>query len=505
MNNFKNITKTLLTGCVLAFMSTACTDLVVQEKDSVVVEGAGGGFVAGDAGALLEGIYNGLGVFTDQGNIYSLNQHPSAEMIPPTRGVDWGDNGVWRTLHSHTWDATHSQVLNSWNAMNGRSFTCEQILASNPTPQQAAEAKSLRSLFMWYIMEFWGQVPRRTVDQGVDDLPMVMSRSEAFDFITSNLEEALPNLPEAGPATVNSTFSQGAAHALLARLYLNKAVYTSSTPAGPYTFDNGDMAKVIAHADAVAASGYALDSDFFNPFTDQESTDRILTTESNGVPRNRWMMTMHYDQGGFPAERDGPWNGFTTLADFYDTFEDGDSRKFREVGQNEGYGGLNKGFLIGQQYREDGSEIVDSRTQKPLKFTRDIPLAGAATDKGIRVIKYHPTDNGIYLILRYSDVYLMKAEAMMRSGDTSGALAMVNDLRELRGASVLSSLSEDAMFAERGHELYWEGIARTDEVRFGKFNRDYQDVTNTEAYTVLFPIPSIAIASNTNLTQNEGY
>ena len=94
---------------------------------------------------------------------------------------------------------------------------------------------------------------------------------------------------------------------------------------------------------------------------------------------------------------------------------------------------------------------------------------------------------------------------MLRSGDAGGALAMVNELRTLRGASSLGSLTEDAMFAERGRELYWEGIARTDEIRFAKFNRAYQDVTNLEPYTVLFPIPSIAIASNTNLTQNEGY
>ncbi|MFT7248623.1 MAG: hypothetical protein ACI9DJ_002086 [Algoriphagus sp.] len=505
MKNIKRIS-TVALGCIaMSALVSSCTDLLVDERDSIVVENSGGSFVAGDAGALLEGIYNGLSFYTDQANTYSLNQHPSAEMIPPTRGVDWGDNGVWRNLHAHTWDATHPQVLNAWNSLNGRSFTCEQILASNPSAQQAAEAKALRSFFMAQIMDLYGQVPRRTVDQGVDDLPIVLSRSDAFEFIVSNLEEALPVLAPSAPATINSTMTQAAAHALLARLYLNKAVYSSASPAGPYTFDTGDMAKVIEHADAVSAEGYGLDADFFNPFTNQESPDRIFTTESNGVPRNRWMMTMHYDQGGFPAERDGPWNGFTTLADFYDTFEDGDSRKFQDVGFNEGFGGLNKGFLIGQQYREDGSEIIDSRSLKPLKFTRDIPLAGAATDKGIRVIKYHPADNGIYILLRYADVYLMKAEAMMRSGDSGGALTMINDLRTIRNASTLSSLTEDAMFAERGRELYWEAIARTDEIRFGRFNVGYQDVGNTEAYTVLFPIPSIAIASNTNLTQNEGY
>lgn len=505
MNNLKKISKLALAALVSTTLFTACTDLVVENKDSVADISSGDGFVPGNPEELLNGVYNGLGLYTDQGNLYSLNQHTSAEMIPPTRGVDWGDNGVWRTLHAHTWDATHAQNLNAWNALNGRSFTCEQILASNPTPSQAAQAKGLRSMFMWHIMDFWGQVPRRTVNQGVDELPSVFSRSEAFDFIVSNLEEALPNLPSAGPATINSVFSKEAAHALLARLYLNKAVYKSANPAGPYTFDNADMAQVIEHADAITAAGYALDADFFNPFTAGESPDRIFTTEANGVPRNRWMMTMHYDQGGFPAERDGPWNGFTTLADFYDTFDDSDDRKFRQVGLQEGFGGLNKGFLIGQQFREDGTPIVDSRSGKPLQFTRDIPLAGAATDKGIRVIKYHPTDHGVYLIFRYSDVYLMKAEAMMRSGQSGEALTMINNLREMRNVSALASLDEDSMFAERGRELYWEGIARTDEVRFGKFNRQYQDVTITEPYTVLFPIPAIAIASNTNLTQNEGY
>lgn len=482
----------------------SCTDLKVTEKDSVAIENTGGGFVAGNPAEQLNGIYNGLGLYNDQGNIYSLNQHTSAEMIPPTRGVDWGDNGVWRTLHSHTWDATHTQVLNTWNELNSRSFRCEQILGSNPTATQKAEAQALRAFFMYQVMDLWGQVPRRTIDQGVDDLPQVLSRSEAFDFIVKDLEEALPNLPVAAPAAINARASRAMANTLLARLHLNKAVYKSSNPAGPYTFDKADMDKVVRYCDAVKADGFGLDADFYNPFTENSSPDKIFT-DLQGVPRNRWMMTMHYDQGGFAAERDGPWNGFATLADFYDKFQDGDDRKLREVGFQPGYGGVHKGFLIGQQYREDKTPIVDSRSKKPLVFTRDVPLAGAATDKGIRAIKYHPKDKGKYLILRYADVHLMKAEALLRGGDANGALALVNELRALRKAKALTALTLDAMFNERGFELYWEGVARPDEIRFGKFNIKYQDVTNLEPYTVLFPIPSLAIGSNTNLKQNPGY
>lgn len=505
MKNFKTLAKLGLVGFISTAMFTSCTDLIVEGTDSVIIEGTGGtSGGGGDAKALLENLYNGLGQWNDQGNIYSLNQHTSAEMIPPTRGVDWGDNGVWRTLHAHTWDATHQQVLNSWNSMNSRSFTTEQVLASNPTPQQAAEAKTLRALFMWYILDYWRQVPRRTVDQGVNDLPMVMKGEEAFNFIVKDLEEAIPNLPSAGPAAINAQASKALAYTLLARLYLNKAVYLSANPAGPYTFNNADMDKVVQYADLVAAEGYSLDPDFFNVFTKNSSSEKILT-DLQGVPRNRWMMTMHYDQGGFPAEQSGPWNGFTTLADFYDTFENGDQRKFREVGFDPGFGGLHKGFLIGQQFREDKTPIVDSRSRKPLQFTRDVPLAGAATEKGIRAIKYHPSDHGKMVIFRYADVYLMKAEALLRSGKNADALKMVNDLRTLRGVAAFGSLTEDNFFAERSRELYWEGIARTDEVRFGKFARQYDFIQNVEPYTVLFPIPSQALASNTNLTQNEGY
>ncbi|NBB18019.1 RagB/SusD family nutrient uptake outer membrane protein [Runella sp. CRIBMP] len=501
----KKTTSKLMYLCGLGALAlTSCTDLVVKEKDSTIVQTTGGTTTTGNPTELLNALYNDLGVFNDQANLYSLGQHPSAEMIPPTRGVDWGDNGVWRTLHAHTWDATHAQVLNTWNTLNGRAYQCEQLLASNPSIVQAAEAKAIRAMYMYHVMDFFGQVPRRTVDQGVDALPSVLSRSEAFDFIVKDLTEALPNLPKLGPAAINARASKAMANALLARLHLNKAVYKSAKPEGPYNFDKADMDKVVQYCDAVKADGFDLDPDFFNPFTANVSKDKIFT-DLQGSPRNRWMMTMHYDQGGFDAEKDGPWNGFATLAEFYDKFEANDERRFREVGFQKGYGGVHKGFLIGQQFRENRTPIVDSRSKKPLIFTRDVPLAGASTEKGIRVIKYHPADFGKYLIFRYADVHLMKTEALYRAGNTAEALKLLNELRTLRKASTATSINDDVMLRERGLELYWEGIARTDEIRFGKFNRKYQDVTNVEPYTVLFPIPALAIASNTNLKQNPGY
>ncbi len=500
MKNLYNI-KYIIFGFLSMLFVFSCTNLQVDEKDSIVIESSGG-FQSGDPTELLNSAYTDLSAFCDQANIYSLYDHTSDEMIPPTRGTDWGDNGVWRTLHAHTWDPTHSYILGSWNQLNQRAFKCNQILASNPSTQEAAEAKFLRAFYMWHVMDLFGQVPFRAVTDGVDVDPKVYSRSEAFDFIVNDLTEALPDLPNTGPDPKNSRATQAAAHAMLARLYLNRAVYTATDNGeSGYNFTTDDMNKVIEHCDAVTDAGYALETQYFVNFSVNASKEIIFTTAS-GSPENRWFMTLHYDQN--PSG----WNGFTTLADFYSKFEDSDQRKGSyPTPDGTLYSGIARGFLLGQQYKDDGSEVINSRNQQPLAFTPDVPLAGANTSQGIRVIKYHPSDAGQYIFLRYADVYLMKAEAIMRGGDGGGttALEMVNNLRTIRGASTLTSMDESTMLDERGRELYWEGYRRVDQVRFGTFDDQWSEKENTDSYRNLFPIPQQALDSNPNLMQNPGY
>jgi starch-binding outer membrane protein, SusD/RagB family len=495
----KNKLLLIVSVFVILSMVTACTDLVTKEVDSKVIKSSspGGG---GDPVGLLESAYKDLGAFTDQANVYSLTEHTTDELIPPTRGVDWGDNGVWRSLHTHSWSVTHQYVLDAWNTLNSRAFKSNQILASNPSPAQAAEAKFLRAFYMFYVMDLYGQVPFREVTDGVDVNPKVLSRSEAFDFIIKDLTEALPGLSSIEPKAKNEKASKATANTLLARLYLNKSVY-KGTPV-----DKADMDKVIKYCDDVKADGYDLEPNYFDNFTLSASKETILTVRrDSGTPQNRVFMTLHYGQN--PSG----WNGFTTLADFYNKFEDGDSRKSgpSPVAIGKKYHGIKRGFLIGQQFDDEDKQLIDTRSQKPLVFTSDVPLAGAATEKGIRVMKYHPADweaGTPYILMRYADVYLMKAEAILRGGTgTQTALQMVNALRASRGTSALPSLNEAAMLDERGRELYWEGLRRTDQIRFGTFTNTWSEKDNTEAFRVLFPIPQQAIDSNPNLKQNPGY
>jgi starch-binding outer membrane protein, SusD/RagB family len=492
------VLKTLSFSIALGVLSS-CTDLKVVEKDSLVVQSTGG-FKSVDVTSSLQAIYNDVGnQFSDQANIYALGQHTTAEMIPPTRGVDWGDNGVWRTLDQHTWDATHSSNLGAWNNLNSQVFKCTQILASSPTPVQAAETKFLRAWNMFYVMDYWGQVPFREATEGVSDNPKVKTRSEAYDFILKDLTEALPLLTEAKATSAeNSIATKAAANYLLAKLYLNKAVFKAAKPEGPYTFDKADMDNVVKAVDAITAAGFKLAPNYFDNFTTAANSEIILTG-AQGSPQNRWFMTLHYDQN--PSG----WNGFATLSDFYDKFGATDIRRgIAAKPDGKDFSGIGRGFLIGQQFTDKGVAIVDSRSKKPLQFTRDVILSGAPTDKGIRVIKYHPADANKYILARYGDAFLMKAEALLRSGNAAGALTEVNNLRKARGATALTALTEDVLFDEIGRETYWEGGKRAVEVRFNKFLTG-TGVDNKNAYTLLFPIPADATVSNPNLKQNAGY
>ena len=106
----------------------------------------------------------------------------------PTRGGDWDDNGVWRVLHAHAWDATHTQSATVFNDMGALESDATTVLASNPTPDQAAEATFLRSLAQFYFLDLYGQVPYRTVPKynSVDASP-VLSPQQAIDTLTTIL------------------------------------------------------------------------------------------------------------------------------------------------------------------------------------------------------------------------------------------------------------------------------------------------------------------------------
>ncbi len=511
----KKIKFILPAAIITAFTIFGCSDLDESFNDRLTLEqveavtGSGGTV---DISGLLSEAYKKTRQIQSQDLMFAAFEHTGDAVMGPTRGGDWDDNGIWRSLHQQTWDADHSFIGNEFKELTSGLFAALDILQFKPNAQQEAEARYLRALHVFWICDGWGQVPMREPGASLSDLPTVLTSVEAINYVISELEAIKGNLPANDDPWVAT---QAAADALLAKAYLNKAVFESEDRL-TFTFPAGDMDKVIQHCDAIISTGkYALEENYYDNFTsDNDHSSEMIFSSQNiggieaGNVRGRWMMGLHYNQ------TPSGWNGFTTLADFYNKFEDGDQRKSKELPLLKEQTGLMAGFLIGQQYDKDGNALKD-RQGNPLSFTLESPIivSGDLLEvSGVRGIKYIPnmdmesTPDNDYAIFRLGDILLMKAEALMRKGDNNAALAIVNQLRSVRGASALGSINENTMLDERGRELWWENWRRNDLVRFGKYLNAWTEKPNaSDPKYLLFPFPSSQIVANPSLVQNPGY
>ncbi len=465
---------------------------------------------------LLTSAYNTLYGYTTQGDLWNASEITSDEAIAPTRGPDWDDNGLWRSLHLQSWNADHSYLSGAYNTLLSSQFAASNVLQFHPSAQQAAEAKFIRALSMYEAVDGWDQVPYREDLSNYKILPITMKGNEVTDFVTSELNAIMTDLPSTGPAY---TANQNAARALLMKVFLNKGVYANR--AAP-TFAAADMAQVVTLADQIIASNkYSLNTNFFDifaPDNDVKATENIFTLYDEKGIRGGNVQASAFAVNHYNMNPAG-WNGFSTLSEFYDKFEATDQRRgvyynYPAGLPNPGHR-QNVGLLVGQQYNLTTDAALQDRKGNPLIFTRAVSLRETGNDlevTGIRVNKYpydypHKDDqnNNDYVIFRLGDVMLMKAEALLRNGDAPGALIVVNLLRAKRGATPLASLTLDVLYDERGREMYWEGWRRQDQIRFGKYLEAWHDKPATDASRLLFPIPSSQLAVNPNLTQNPGY
>ena len=542
----------VVTLVVLSLASCTKLDTKIKDPNSVTPPVKG---VAPTPSSLSK-IYEQLNQLLGQGNSYAMQEHTTDEILGPTRGTDWDDFGTWRKLHAHTWDANHNQINDTWNGLNGALFQTTLLAESTTAPAaNVAAAKFLRAYFSYITMDLFGQVQHRVATAAAADIPDVFTRSQACDFVISELEAVIPTLPAFNNA--NRMFAtKEAAQFLLAKAYLNKAVFKNdpTKPAGPFTFSQADMNKVIALCNAISSNAnLSISNNYWNNFVwdnGTKSSENIFVRQNSGGINVVWATNM----GGHYNMAPSGWNGFTTLADFYNSFDAGDSRKSDTISGLFSYTGpvtdssiywdrnahitsytkilgRGAGFLVGQiagpqKKNADGSvthnigdkiQNLTDRSGNPLKFTPDVSLFFSTETKGIRFNKYplNPSEiNGggwgsqnEYVYFRFADVRLMKAEAILRGGtDAETPLSIVNGIRANRNAVALASVDLTKLLAERGRELYLETWRRNDLVRYGKFNDPVGErATASDATRCVFPIPNIALSSNPNLKQNAGY
>ena len=120
---------------------------------------------------------------------------------------------------------------------------------------------------MYYTTDIFGQVAFKDLANPTG-LPKGLSRKEAAAQIISDLKAVIGDLDAAGGGNTG-TATKEAANFLLAKVYLNNAVFSQdpTNPAGPFTFAKADMDAVIASADAIITGGkYSVTPNYFDNF-----------------------------------------------------------------------------------------------------------------------------------------------------------------------------------------------------------------------------------------------
>ena len=505
--------------CTLfAFISlVSCTDL--QEK--VLDEQLGTNLVSdpNNVEALINPPYASLRRTIEWYDYWGLQEVSTDEVIVPARGTDWYDNGDWQKLHLQTWTPDHVRLKNVWEVLNqgvSRANTAIYYIGKFPqtatTTQYINEAKFLKSYYMYLLCDLFGQVPFREADDvDFSVAPQVLTRKDAADKIITELNAIMPSLKTKADVG-SSRATVGAAQALLAKVYMNYEVWTGVKK---YT------EAITACNSLISSPNYAVATDYWTMFQKDvtEHPEFILRIPMDDMvdmgSGSVWVnFTLHYSQvfGNLTST----WNGPSTTSTFYNTFDKVNDARYQD-NRIKAECGFNQGFLVGQQYGLDGTALKQ-RNGSPLIFVPEVNLQSSPENAGIRVVKFAPNSATTHQfsspndvpVMRISDIYLLRAEAKLRTGDAAGALTDVNYLRSKRSAAgktlpALASVTLDDILKERGYELYWEGLRRQDLIRFGKFGEAWQEKPATAATKAIYPIPTSAKDVNKNLTQNPGY
>lgn len=339
-----------------------------------------------------------------------------------------------------------------------------------------AEARFFRAWFYFDLVRFFGDVPLITIPaKNADDKSNAprMSTDSIYQFMLDEFDFAINNLPETtGTGRPNSS----TAIAFTAKVYLRIQ----------------DYGRAFGFARAVIQSNkFALLGDYTDVFNvSRSNSSEIIFSLNFGnndlAPFNQ--ITLPRGLKGFAKVL--PHSQLFTSFDPLD-------RRYSTT------------FI--DAYLDANSNVVniEPHVSKYWDITAE-PKAG-------------PTANDLPII-RYADVLLVFAEALneIRKGSVRESLVAINTIRArarfngIEEQDILPDLTalgyedfKEAILAERGRELGWEGHRWFDLVRMGKLEekvRAAKPNSNVSQTHYLLPIPQRELEKNPHLgPQNPGY
>lgn len=477
--------KKILSLAIIAGLLTfaSCSDFLTEvSKSSLTPENS---FTASDDwNKALTSAYGALQLVFAEKYTITLNEFGTDEVEP--FDLSWA---AYSELKNYTYSALHEffrvHYIWSYDGIK-RCNTIIDMPSSAPVSDVerkllVAQAKFLRSVFYFDLVAMYGGVPMwlsSSVDKNEIHKPR-SSADEVYEQIVKDMAEAALDLPERwSDSKDKGRATKYAAYSLLGRYYLQWG-----KPAEALDALNKVIGKYSLYED------YA---DIFSPYHKNEEIENIFEVQFSHS--GKWGLEGSIQSsywgprgGGGPTAGGFGWGGFGPTRYLYDSYEAGDKRK--EAFFATEYKGIKQDPPCIMKYRDPDyqNEIED--------------------------------DDLNYIMMRYPDVLLMKAEALNATGDNSQEkYDCINQVRRRAGLSELKPADgltaeqfAEKVLEERLHELCCEHHRRFDLIRFGKLASQvalaFPGLVLDDHHN-LYPIPQQAIDNNDAMDesdQNPGY
>lgn len=493
------------------------------------------------------------------------------QILTPTRGIHGYNAGEYLRYNQHTWTELDRGATMAWNenySVIGFANTfIEDIMpldysslgmTEEDKNQHIAEVRTLRAFAYWHLLDLYGGVP--IVTRVTNDIPSRNSDIEVFNFIETELNEALPYLKTksvGGDAQTLYRITNAANRFLLMRLYFNSEAYIGT----PKYNEAKQLAEQLINGEY---GSYDLDTKWNGPFTWNNNTSPELIfafpiEKGQRDEKNWWFGGFHHYESHltFGSSHGGiGWNGWglapsiTATGEIlpydigtpYARFHEKDVRKkpWRYLGNGE-WEGM---FLEGPQYTFDGSTTikgVEEYKEEPLVLvdyvarmsegdTYSLSMLRGEENTGVRPVKVCPVfpDIGSQYEaqadqpeMRMAEVYFTLAECNSRLGDNNSAAQLINQVIKRNyeasdwnnPALNLQVTPQDLdiegyrFLEEWAKEFLMEGRRRIDLIRWGKYTTElwFDHNEPSAAFRSRMPIPEFAINANPLLEQNSGY
>jgi hypothetical protein len=440
----------------------------------------------------------------------------------------WGDPGI-PEFNYNNWGSSHPMLEGFYNRLYTSIAYCNHYLdvCNGIDATRTAEVRFLRAMYYYFLMDCFGNVPFAT--ELMSTSPQQIQRADLFNWIESELLEVKDQMQTPVARTSKSDgygrADQDAANLLLARLYLNAAVYTGSAR----------WAEAKEYAEKVINGPHKLWTNGTNGWSAYQmlfmgdngengsSIEAVLPLLGDGLNTTSYGSAMFLMCSAWKDDMDVDGD-FGLVGKFW-----AGNRARRQL--------VEKFFPNGDApnvtIREMAIVAGDARA---LFFGVDRTLSANTPSEfatGFSVGKYRNTystgatprstafPDADYFLMRSAEAYLIAAEADARQNNgttTATGAQYINALRSRAGTTTVSSYTLKQILDERSRELYWEGFRRTDLIRYGIYAGDNSGGENAwewkggsengaslPAYRNLFAIPSSDLTANPNLKQNEGY